>query len=67
MIEGRQRDQGHRRSAEHALEFDDEKLKLPELHATQAINRLQCNIAVAYREWSNEAADRGERAKPRSA
>jgi hypothetical protein len=47
MIEGRQRDQGHRRSAEHRVEYGDEKLRNTELHATRTFTRLQCNIAVA--------------------
>jgi hypothetical protein len=42
MIEGRQRDQGHRRSAEHAVEYDDEKLRNAELHATWTFAKLQC-------------------------
>ena len=47
MIEGRQRDQGYRRSAEHAVEYGDEKLRNAELHATGTFNRLQCKKSPA--------------------
>ena len=50
MIEGRQRDQGHRRSAEHGLEYGDEKLRIAKLHATMTINGLQRKNRVATAE-----------------